>query len=361
MEMVSHAGPHVLVVEDDFFLAEDICVALRNANASVMGPFATLDDAREALVKGKPDAAVVDIDLAGQVSFPLVETLQKRGIPIVLSTGVGTEFIPDAFSTIPRLEKPYGAELVATWLNRAFEPEEGQPVASAQPFGNILLTLIAPTDMAKLRPYMSRVRLRPRTVLLRPHQPISRVYFPETCMCSFLAGSRDDIVEAGIIGAEGMVGSAILAGVSSAPYQVIVQFQGEAIAVAAPALRSAVSSSAHLASIFLQSQYLFQLQLAHNALALATASVEQRLARWLLMCQDRVGDDLSIVHEFLSLMLHVRRPSVTLAMQSLEKAGAISAGRGRLKIENRQHLVALSGANYGVVENEQRRIFMSAN
>jgi CRP-like cAMP-binding protein len=354
--MANGVGPRVLVVEDDYYLAEDIAGALRDASAAVMGPYGDLAEARRALDRDRPDAAVIDVDIRGETAFPLVEFLRERGVPIVLSTGVGADSIPNGFAGILRLEKPYSPKRVAEWISHAFEPSAGEPVAEARAFANALLKAIAPADMARLRPHMSLVRLRARSILQRRNQPIVRVYFPETCMCSLLAGSGDAIVEAGMIGPEGFVGSPVAAGFASAPYQVITQFEGEAIALTAQALQKALAESARLAAVFLRHQHQFQLQLVQNALALASGSVEQRLARWLLMSHDRVGDDLAVVHEFLSLMLHVRRPSVTLAMQALERAGAVVTGRGRLKIVDCGVLRRLANGGYGAVEAEQRRL-----
>lgn len=98
-------------------------------------------------------------------------------------------------------------------------------------------------------------------------------------------------------------------------------------------------------------------QVSQTVLACSISSVEQRLARWLLMCQDRVGDELSIVQDFLSLMLHVRRPSVTLALKSLEAAGSVKTARGRLSILDRTHLLQLAGNTYGFVEAERAALF----
>ena len=98
--------PHVLVVEDDFYLATDAARALRGAGAEVMGPCATEEDARAELAAARPDAVVVDINLGPGPSFKLADALKDLGIPLVFTTGYDAEVIPAEFEGIERLQKP---------------------------------------------------------------------------------------------------------------------------------------------------------------------------------------------------------------------------------------------------------------
>jgi hypothetical protein len=102
----------------------------------------------------------------------------------------------------------------------------------------------------------------------------------------------------------------------------------------------------------------FNVQVAYTALSHGSYTIEERLARWLLMCHDRVdGDDLPLVHEFLSMMLGVRRPGVTIAVQTLEATGIIKAKRGHIIVQDRARLEEVAGGSYGVPEAEYRRLF----
>jgi len=102
----------------------------------------------------------------------------------------------------------------------------------------------------------------------------------------------------------------------------------------------------------------FMIQIGQTALANGSHTLEQCLARWLLMCHDRVdGDDLPLVHEFLSMMLGVRRPGVTIAVQTLEATGIIKAKRGHIIVQDRARLEEVAGGSYGVPEAEYRRLF----
>jgi CRP-like cAMP-binding protein len=104
--------------------------------------------------------------------------------------------------------------------------------------------------------------------------------------------------------------------------------------------------------------HVFMVQTAQTALANGRSKVEERLARWLLMAHDRVGgDDLNLTHEFLGIMLGVRRSGVTVALGSLEDSGHIRASRGVITILNRKALERAAGGIYGVAEAEFKRLF----
>ena len=119
----------------------------------------------------------------------------------------------------------------------------------------------------------------------------------------------------------------------------------------------AVAARASLHKHLLRFVQAFTIQTAQTALSNGCHVIEQRLARWLLMCHDRVdGDELATTHEFLSLMLGVRRAGVTLALQALEDRGLISTKRGQITVLNRAKLEAVAGDSYGVPEAEYARL-----
>jgi CRP-like cAMP-binding protein len=109
--------------------------------------------------------------------------------------------------------------------------------------------------------------------------------------------------------------------------------------------------------LFLKFVQTFMVQTAHTAIANGRANVEERLARWVLMARDRLdSDEIPPTHEFLSLMLGVRRAGVTVALSALEKRGWLRANHGRLVVLNRRGLEKVAGAYYGVPEAELRRL-----
>ena len=119
-----------------------------------------------------------------------------------------------------------------------------------------------------------------------------------------------------------------------------------------------MEQSATLQDVLLRYAHVFAVQSGYTALANAHGKLEERLARWLLMAQDRVGDDeLLLTHEFLSLMLGVRRAGVTVALQRFERSGLIVANRGSVTIKDRDGLEENANGLYGAPEAEYERLF----
>ena len=118
-----------------------------------------------------------------------------------------------------------------------------------------------------------------------------------------------------------------------------------------------MKASGTLHGVLLKFVQVFMVQTAQTAIADARAHIDRRLARWLLMAHDRTGDtSLPLTHEFLALMLGVRRAGVTEALQSLKRRKLIGSGRNRIIVLNRKGLERIAGDSYGVPEKEYRRL-----
>jgi CRP-like cAMP-binding protein len=149
-------------------------------------------------------------------------------------------------------------------------------------------------------------------------------------------------------------------GSDRSPHETFIQVPGDGIRIAAAALRDAFEASASLRRLLLRYAQAFSIQVAYTALANGRDSIDRRLARWLVMCHDRVdGDAFPITHEFLALMLGVRRAGVTNALQDLENRKAIKLQRGRIEITDRDQLVKIAGGSYGAAEAEYERLMTS--
>ena len=146
-------------------------------------------------------------------------------------------------------------------------------------------------------------------------------------------------------------------GTNQTPHTYVVQVGGEALRIAPGDLRAALRDHPSLfRPLGLYAQALF-VQISQTAYANVTFDIEACLARWLLMMMDRVdGDEMPLTHEFLSAMLGVRRPGVTVATHVLEGTGAIRARRGRIEIRDRDKLLELAGDSYRTAEAEYRRL-----
>jgi CRP-like cAMP-binding protein len=136
-----------------------------------------------------------------------------------------------------------------------------------------------------------------------------------------------------------------------------VQVAGTGQQIGSAPMRDALARSPSLQRCFLRYSKTFALQTAFTALANAKATVDERLARWLLMAHDRaIGDALNLTHEFLALMLGVRRAGVTTAIGHLEDKNLIFRTRGVLQMRDRQGLERFANGFYGVSDAEQHRL-----
>lgn len=226
------------------------------------------------------------------------------------------------------------------------------------PSRNRLLSVLSDDDFALLRPHLQRVPLPLLKDMERPNRRIERVYFMEAGIASVVAVQPDaSRIEVGLIGREGMSGIAVVLGGEQSPHSTYIQVSGEGQWIAANELRNAMNASRTLHSLLLKFVQVFMVQTAHTAIANARANIDKRLARWILMAHDRTGDEtLQLTHEFLSLMLGVRRAGVTEALKSLKGQKLIDTGRNQIVVRNRKGLERLTRGSYGVPEKEYRRL-----
>jgi CRP-like cAMP-binding protein len=223
---------------------------------------------------------------------------------------------------------------------------------------NCLLSEVDPAGYAAIGPHLEPVDFPKGTVLIEAGMPFTHAHFLNSGLGSIVVSTADSRrVEAGIFGREGLSGFDCLLGADQCPQTTLVQVEGEGYRVSIDALRTACEQSALLRDILLRYVHVFISQTSYTALSNATQSVEGRLARWLLMCHDRVtGDDMVLTHEFLSIMLAVQRPSVTTALHMIEGYGFIKACRGHITIKDRDALIDFADGMYGVPEAEYRRL-----
>jgi CRP-like cAMP-binding protein len=207
-------------------------------------------------------------------------------------------------------------------------------------------------------PLLEPVELKTRDEIEAPNTSITHVVFPESGLVSVTnRGVRKRNLEIGVIGREGMTGLTVVLGNDRSPNTTYVQVAGHGHRISSDDLRNAMDESATLRDVLLHYVQAFMIQTTYTAISNGTAKLEERLARWLLMAHDRAdGDDLALVHDFLALMLGVRRPGVTVAVHSLEAQGLISAARSSILVVDRAGLEELAGGSYGVPEAEYKRL-----
>src|SRR5258708_14202704 len=236
-------------------------------------------------------------------------------------------------------------------------PPTSRPPHSPRP-RNRLLAALSPTDLELLQPHLNFIVVAVRHEIERPNRRIDTVYFMDAGIASVVAVQADDPqVEVGLIGPEGMTGTAVVLGGDQSPHSTYIQVSGEAQWLKADELRKAMRASGSLHTLLLKYVQVFMAQTTHTAIANARAHIDRRLARWLLMAHDRTANKtLPPTHELLPLMLGVRAPGVPEPLHTLNRHNLIETGRNQIVVLSRNGIEKLAGHSYGVPENEYRRV-----
>jgi CRP-like cAMP-binding protein len=223
---------------------------------------------------------------------------------------------------------------------------EGKPVSS------LILLSISESDFTLLRPHLEYVSLPNHLVLHEPGRKLEFAYFPNRGLISLVVVMKDGkTAEAGIVGNEGFTGTLAAVGLTRSPHQAVVQITGDGFRVEVGALQNTLESAPHLQWILSRYAAIRGIQVAQTAACNRLHDLGQRLARWLLMTQDRVDSgSLPITHDFLATMLGTDRPSVTFAAGVLQKKKIIEYTRSALKIVNRKKLENSACECYGIIQ-----------
>lgn len=213
---------------------------------------------------------------------------------------------------------------------------------------NLLLQALPESEMDRMRPKLEPVTLHVNDVLVEPDQEIQHVTFIQSGVVSIVVGNESDSeIEVGLMGRDGLVGLRIVLGSDRSRHRTFIQIAGAGLRMRADDFRQAFQSNPVLKAVVLRYVQAHMDQLAETALANGRYNVEARLARWLLMCHDRMdSDDVPLTHEFLALMLGVRRAGVTVALHVLEGEHMIRAQRAHIIIRDRAKLEAVAGGCY---------------
>ena len=236
--------------------------------------------------------------------------------------------------------------------------EEPSPADAPPQSRNHLLAVLPVEEFEELRPALTPVRLAAKTRLADPNRHIEAVFFPLDAVVSVSATDETGQgVEVGSIGCEGMVGLPVLFGAGRSTSGAIVQIAGDAERMEAANLQREVSRNPTFRRLLYLYAQGFLTQVAQSTACNRLHAAEERLARWLLICRDRIGrDDIPITHETMALMLGVRRATVTEAAGTLQRQGLIRYRRGVISIVDRERLEAASCECYAIVRAEFDRL-----
>lgn len=227
------------------------------------------------------------------------------------------------------------------------------------PFGqNNLIHTLSGADRALIEPHLKPVRLDRETVLEVPDEPFELAYFLTSGVGSTVAFSKKGRrIEVGLFGCDGMSATPVVLQTAYSSHETFMQISGAGLAIEADRLRDLLEQSSSLQRHFLRYVQALMTQTSQTALSNGQSKLEERLARWLLMCHDRIsGDRMELTHEFLSVMLGVRRAGVTVGTHLLEGKGLIRASRGEIIILDREGLEHEAQESYGVPEAEYTRL-----
>jgi CRP-like cAMP-binding protein len=199
---------------------------------------------------------------------------------------------------------------------------------------NLLLASLSAGDAAALQPHLKPVHLEHEKILFEAGGEVGAIYFPTGAIVSLVVGlSSGELIEAAMVGKDGVVGAYAAIGGNIPSNRGIVQLAGTAMTCNVDALKSAALQSHTLLSALVRHEQTVYAQASQSAACMATHHVEARLCRWLLRARDLADtDNLEFTQEFLAEMLGVRRTSVTLHARTLQHAGLIQYSRGRIQI-----------------------------
>jgi CRP-like cAMP-binding protein len=224
---------------------------------------------------------------------------------------------------------------------------------------NWLLRSLSVEDYGWLTPQLTPVRLRLKQVLIEPNEPIPYVWFVREGVASLIATEQEGgDVEVGTAGNEGLVGIPVLLNDDTMANRVMVQVEGEAWRISADTLKRVLDERPSFRKICLRYAAYFMTELSQSVACNRLHTLEERAARWLLLTHDRVhGNSFEMTHEFLALMLGVRRAGVSVAMGMLQAAGALRYQRGRVEVLDRALLEETSCDCYKITRSNLERLF----
>jgi len=255
--------------------------------------------------------------------------------------------------------RPAQLSLARLEKSRIVVREWGRNVPSYNETTNLLVQAMSPADRAALMPHFVRVPLVRGEPIITAGERIEHVCFPERGIATVVAtADTGRQTEVGIFGCEGMSGLSVLLGSDMMPVEAATQVGGgTALRIHVDHLTNTIEQSAPLRTLLLRFCHSFMMQAATSAMANAQCNVGSRIARWLLMCHDRMGGDaIPLTHQHLARMVNADRTSITHALHVLEGEHMISATRGSLVIKDRAKLLQLADGTYGRAEAEYTRL-----
>ena len=224
---------------------------------------------------------------------------------------------------------------------------------------NRLLAAFPRGELEELRPQFERVALSHGQHVIVPDEPIRDIYFPLNCLLSLVTTMEDgSTVESGSIGREGMSGIPILLDAARTPMPTFVQVPGEALKVRSEVFKQLYDESLPVRKLLNRYIHVVVVVSSHAAACNRLHKLDERFSKWLLMSSDGVGsDEVDITHDYLAIMMGVRRAGVTEAAGKAQQMGLIKYRRGHVRITDRAGLEARACECYRRTRDEYDRLF----
>jgi len=232
------------------------------------------------------------------------------------------------------------------------------PGSTNYPYHNRILSSLPEDEIARLTPHLSHTTLERNHPLLEDGQVVVDAYFLETGIASIVVTAEDGkTVEAGIVGRCGMVGIPILLGTQTMPGRTFIQIPGAGFRISAESILREFERPGEFRRRLLRYLQAQLIQTSQTAACNRLHDIEQRLARWLLLCHDRMdSNEVPLTQEFVGQMLGAPRTTVTLAIGLLQRAGLINSFRGHILIVDRKGLEDVACECYRAISTEYARL-----
>lgn len=341
------ARPRIMIVEDNYLMAQQVGDFVRRCGYSVVGAAFSVESGLAMVAEQPLEGAVLDIDLGGEPSYPICRALAAKALPFLFMTSDSPPhlLIPPEFRNAPHITKPFEpAEFRAALHGLVGMPPPSAALGESTAFGNDVLDTLDPAFRALLMPCLESISLRAGERLQAVGRLAAFVYFPAQGIISMFAGdTRLTRIEVATIGREGMTAPGLLLGVMTAGNELVVQASGTAWRISAVKLRHLAGIHGGLRQHLLDHAGRAWRQIMDSASYNGRATIVERLARWLVQASHRLGSrHLVLTHDTLAEILGVRRPSITTALQALEGRRLIRSTRRAIVVLDLEGLEGLA-------------------
>jgi CRP-like cAMP-binding protein len=243
-------------------------------------------------------------------------------------------------------------------LKKSVSSADSKSNLTGKPVNNQILLAVSPAEFKILLPHLEYFAMPQHRILYEPHANLKFLYFPNRGLISLVVLLKNGkTVEAGIVGREGASGTPLSAGVARSSLREVVQIAGDAFRINRASFQKILPKVPGFHHALDHYMVLLSMQISQTAACNRLHEIEQRLARWLLMAEERsASPTLRITHDFLATMLGTDRPSVTLAAGLLQKAGLIKYGRASVKITDRPQLEAFACECYSAIRDYAEKV-----